>query len=99
MEGLAKAVAALMVTAIVIFAQPPSTRPNFDSFEVATIKPTAPDWTGGRFIRMQSADRFAARNHSLKTLIAAAYNLNPRMIAGGPAWADSERYDILAKSP
>src|SRR5262249_34487099 len=68
-------------------------------FEVATIKPTAPDWSGGRFIRMQTAHQFVARNHALKTLLAAAYNLSPRAISGGPAWVDSERYDILAKAP
>ncbi len=82
-----------------MFAQPPATRPAFDEFEVATVKPTPPDWSGGRFIRMQSADRFVARNHALKTLIAAAYNLSPRAISGGPAWIDSDRYDILAKAP
>ena len=39
-------------------------RPAFDAFEVATIKPTPPDWRGGRFIRMQAAQQFVARNHS-----------------------------------
>jgi len=37
-------------------------RPAFDAFEVATIKPTPPDWRGGRFIRMQAAQQFVARN-------------------------------------
>jgi uncharacterized protein (TIGR03435 family) len=76
-----------------------SSRPTFDAFEVATIKPTDPDWRGGRFIRMQTAHQFIARNHTLKTLIAAAYNLSPREILGGPPWMDSEHYDILAKAP
>jgi uncharacterized protein (TIGR03435 family) len=40
-----------------------------------------------------------ARNHTLKTLVAAAYNLNPRAISGGPDWADSDHYDILASTP
>src|SRR5206468_583620 len=31
--------------------------------------------------------------------IAAAYNLTVRAISGGPAWIDSDRYDILAKPP
>jgi uncharacterized protein (TIGR03435 family) len=80
-----------------IFAQP-STRPKFDSFEVAAIKPSGPD-VKGRFIRMQSANQFVARNHAVKTLVAAAYNLSPRAISGGPAWADSDHYDILARTP
>ncbi len=67
-------------------------------FEVASIKPTAPN-TSGRWIRMLSTHEFAAQNHALKTLIAAAYNISPQAISGGPAWVDSEHYDILAKTP
>jgi uncharacterized protein (TIGR03435 family) len=48
---------------------------------------------------MQSANRFYAKNHTLKTLIQAAYNLTPRAVSGGPSWVDSDRYEILAQSP
>jgi uncharacterized protein (TIGR03435 family) len=81
-----------------MFAQTPAARPAFDEFEVAIIKPTDPDFRG-RFIRMESTHQFVARNHGLNTLIAAAYNLNPRAISGGPAWIESDHYDILAKAP
>src|SRR5438105_1801255 len=93
-----RAFAALMITAGGIFAQPPASRPAFDAFEVATIKPASPD-SRGRFIRMQTTNQFVARNHAIRTLVAAAYNLNPQMISGGPEWIDSDRYDILAKTP
>src|SRR5580704_1793845 len=73
-------------------------RPAFREFEVATIKPSDPDSTG-RWIRMQSANRFYAKNHTLKTLIQAAYNLTPRAVSGGPSWVDSDRYEILAEAP
>jgi uncharacterized protein (TIGR03435 family) len=73
--------------------------PNFDSFEVATIKITPSDWRGSRYLRMQTAHQFEARNHSVKTLVAAAFNLNLRAISGGPQWAESDHFDILAKSP
>jgi uncharacterized protein (TIGR03435 family) len=78
--------------------QPASSRPDFSEFEVATIKP-APSGASGRWIRMLSTHEFAANNHALKTLIAAAYNLSPRAISGGPGWVESDRYDILAKAP
>ncbi len=52
----------------------------------------------GRWIRMQSAHQFMAHNHTLKTLLAAAYNLSPVAISGGPTWVESNRYDILAKT-
>lgn len=84
------------VTTLSVFGQTP--RPRFDAFEVATIKPTGPE-PNGRWIRMQSADRFEAHNHAVRTLIAAAYDLSPQAISGGPAWVDSERWDILAKTP
>ena len=80
------------------FAQAPAERPAFDAFEVATIKPSAPDAIG-RYIRMQSAHELIAHNHTLKTLIAAAYNQSPQAISGGPAWVDSEHFEILAKTP
>ncbi len=100
MDGVRKsAVTVLFITAAGMFAQTPAARPTFDAFEVATIKPTPPDWTGGRFIRMQSAHQFVARNHALKILVASAYNLSPQAVSGGPAWVDSDRYDILAEAP
>jgi uncharacterized protein (TIGR03435 family) len=97
MAGSVTALAALILAAGGISAQSP-VRPKFDEFEVASIKPADPA-APGRFIRMQSANRFIAKNHTLKTLIAAAYNLNPRAISGAPALIDSDHYDILAKTP
>jgi uncharacterized protein (TIGR03435 family) len=84
--------AAFIFTANAAFAQAPA-------FEVATVKPTPPDWDGGKVIRMESADRFAARNYTLKALVGAAYNLTPSTISGGPGWIETDGYDILAKTP
>jgi uncharacterized protein (TIGR03435 family) len=83
-----------------VFAQSPAARPPFDEFEVATIKPATLDWpAGGRFIRMQTAHQFVARNYTLRVILAAAFNLSPRAVSGGPSWVDSERYDVVAKAP
>ena len=73
-------------------------RPKFDEFEVASIKKADPE-TLDRYIRMQTAHQFVAHNHALKTLIAAAYDVSPEAISGGPAWVESEHYEILAKAP
>ena len=89
---------ALLIAGIATLIQAQSS-PSVVAFEVAAIKPTPPDWRGGRFITMQTAHQFVARNHALKTLVAAAYNVNPHAISGGPAWVDSDHYDILAKTP
>lgn len=80
------------------FAQSTTPRPSFSEFEVASIKPTPPG-AGGRWIRMLSTNEFAAKNHAVKTLIAAAYDLSPQAILGGPAWVESDHYDIAARTP
>ncbi len=97
-DSLRSAVVAFVVVAGGMFAQSTAIRPSFAEFEVASIKPTPPG-AGGRWIRMQSTHEFTAKNHALKTLVAAAYNLSPSAISGGPAWVDSDRYDIVAKAP
>jgi uncharacterized protein (TIGR03435 family) len=76
----------------IALAQAPAT------FEVATIKPTDPD-TRGRYITMKSTHQFYATNHTVRTLVQAAYNLHARAVAGGPAWADTEHFDIDALTP
>lgn len=92
------AVSALLLFASGVFAQATAERPKFQEFEVASIKKADPD-TPGRYIRMQTAHQFVAHNHTLKTLVAAAYDVSPQAISGGPAWVESERYEILAKAP
>jgi uncharacterized protein (TIGR03435 family) len=98
MSRTLKLTAAVLISAAGLFAQSPPARPAFNDFEVATIKPAA-DEQSGAFIRMQTAHRFYVKNYSLKSLVGAAYNLTPRAISGGPAWAVSDHYDILAGTP
>jgi uncharacterized protein (TIGR03435 family) len=86
-------VSLLFLTAVLL-AQSPA----FDAFEVATIKPAPPDLPG-RFIRMQTAHQLECRNQSVRRLVSAAFNLSPQAISGGPAWAESELFQILAKTP
>ena len=72
-------------------------RPVFDAFEVASIKPD-PNPTG-RFIRMQTATQFTVHNHTVRTLLAAAYNLSENEILGGPPLVDSDHWAIVATAP
>ena len=69
------------------------------AFEVATIRPVDPQPNEGRFFKMESLNHFVAKSYTVKLLIAAAYDLNPKAISGGPSWIDSERYDISAVTP
>ena len=93
------AVAVLIgVSASCVWAQP-APRPAFKQFEVATIKPVDPGAKSSRFIVMQGVNRFVEKNYTVKLLIAAAYDLNPKAISGGPDWMDSDHYDILGETP
>ena len=93
-----RTIAGFLIVAGAALGVQTAARPAFDAFEVATIKPTDPG-VQGRWIRMETAHQFHARNHALLTLIAAAYNLSPRAISGWPAWVESEHFEILAKAP
>jgi uncharacterized protein (TIGR03435 family) len=66
------------------------------SFEVATVKPSKP----GRFGEDldESNDTLTIQNYSLRHLIREAYGLKAdSQIIGGPAWIDTQRFDIVAK--
>lgn len=89
----------LIFLAVGMSAQTPAARPAFESFEVASVKPTPPDWGKGRYIRMQSAHQLVAKNYELRVLIAFAYSLSPQAISGGPSWIDTDHYDVLAETP
>jgi hypothetical protein len=75
---------ALLISTCGSLAQAPAARPAFDAFEVAAIKPSAPDDSGGRFITMQGGHRFVVKNYTLKRMVGAAYNLTQSAISGGP---------------
>jgi uncharacterized protein (TIGR03435 family) len=79
--------------------RPASSEPQrVERFEVATIKPTPPDFRG-RFTRMQGAHQFEARGYTLKFMVASSYGVPLSSTSGGPPWIDSERYDITAATP
>lgn len=89
----------LCITGLNAQSPTPAQRPRFDAFDVATIKPADSDAKRGRFIIMKGPHRWIAQNYTVKLMIAAAYDLNPRTISGGPAWVESDHYDIEAITP
>jgi uncharacterized protein (TIGR03435 family) len=88
--------ATLVLASCALAAQAPPTNPAFD---VATIKPVESTPQSGRYIVMQGPHRFVEKDYTLKLLIAAAYNLNPKAVSGGPSWIESDHYDIVALTP
>jgi len=63
------------------------------AFEVASIKPSAPDARATR-IGMPPGGRLEVGNMTLKEMIVNAYSVQPFQVSGGPSWLDSVHYDI-----
>jgi uncharacterized protein (TIGR03435 family) len=95
--------AALAATATVALAMPillgvmhaQSAAPA-PKFEVASIKPN--NGVSRRMGFDTGPGRFVARNVTLRMLIQSAYRIQDFQITGGPAWMNSDRYDIEAKA-
>jgi uncharacterized protein (TIGR03435 family) len=84
------------LAACAVFGQ---TAANPPQFEVASIKPAAPQPAGRTMVSMGGdAGRLSYTNVSLRDIIRRAYEVKPYQISG-PAWLNSERFDILAKIP
>jgi len=76
---------------------PPKQMPaNADpSFEVATVKPSDPSRLGKSFL--VRGREFTTTNTTLTELITFAYDLHPRQVTGGPAWMESQKFDVMGK--
>jgi bla regulator protein blaR1 len=68
------------------------------SFEAASLKPSQPSAdhpiTG---FQAPGGGRLNTFSTSLRMLIIYAYNVKDFQVSGGPGWANSETYDIVAK--
>ena len=73
--------------------------PVATEFEVATVKPSDPDSRISR-MNVQPGGRFVVQGMPLRFLISRAFaSNNNEEIAGLPAFAQTDRYDITAKVP
>src|ERR1700682_1126708 len=68
------------------------------AFEVADVKVNKSGEVR-MAIDIQPGGRVTMRNVPMKVLIVVAYHLRPERLAGGPAWLESERFDVVAKAP
>lgn len=87
----------LVALALVAAATPANIRAE-EAFVSATVKAHADAAVGGG-MRLQPGGGFSATGVTLHALVAFAYQRHPfdrREVAGGPAWSDSDRYDVSA---
>ncbi|HEX3880604.1 MAG TPA: TIGR03435 family protein [Bryobacteraceae bacterium] len=91
--------ALVLALAPLMCAQPTPVDPK-TKFEVDTVKlsgPLVPGTPCG--IRPQPGGQvYAAQCLPVKVMLTAIYRLKPDQIIGGPAWLDSERYDVRGKA-
>ena len=66
------------------------------SFEVASVKA---DHSGTGMIRFGGPDvsRYTATNVTAQSLIEVAYDMKDFQVSGGPAWINSDKFDVDAK--
>jgi len=76
--------------------------PEKPEFETAEIKPMPPDGPQGVGIRYTQGGRIDATG-TLKNLIGIAFEIPPNLasdiLVGGPKFLDTDRYNIVAKTP
>lgn len=76
---------------------PPMAADADPSFEVATIKPTPPDFKGKGF--GGPPRHFGTRGTTLEDIMSFVYGVNPKQLVGAPDWAGTERFDITTGEP
>jgi uncharacterized protein (TIGR03435 family) len=88
---------ALLCAALPLAAQPAQNPP---SFEVADIKPSDPSKASPGKGRILPGGRIELYGGTAKDLIKFAYGVvEDSMIVGAPKWAETERFDVVAKAP
>jgi bla regulator protein BlaR1 len=74
-------------------AQPVATG-TLPEFEVASIKPSAPD--SSLKVEFAPGGKLFITNATLRFLIKIAYDIGDDQLAGGPGWIGSKRFDLAA---
>jgi uncharacterized protein (TIGR03435 family) len=67
------------------------------AFEVATVK-RSPDVVGWAGLQFPGGGRFEASHVTVKAMVAFAYEVRDFYVSGGPGWAGSDTFDIVAKA-
>ena len=65
------------------------------TFDVVSIRPSNPDAPGKLFT--VKGRQVLTINTTLADLITMAYNIHTRQISGGPAWMESDKFDVTGQ--
>jgi uncharacterized protein (TIGR03435 family) len=78
------------------FGQTADTPPAFDIADVQVSAHVTNPYMRGGVLR---GGRYQVRTATLVDLISLAYSIDREKVQGGPAWLDTDRFDIIAKAP
>ena len=81
-----------------LLAQKPPAPSDTLQFEVAALKPSDPGGRGGGIRPAPGGERYLATNVAPRLMLSVAWRVRPDQIVGGPAWLDTDRYDMNAKA-
>jgi uncharacterized protein (TIGR03435 family) len=99
MRALAVAVAGAIATGTLLGQAPkPAAVPDNLTFEVASLKASAPGGRGGAIRPAPGGERYVANNVPLRLMIAVAYQIKADQIQGGPDWIATIPFDMNAKA-
>jgi len=87
--------AALVLTGALL-AQSADKKPL--AFEVASIKPSPEGGMGGGIRAMPGGQSYVAQNATLRLMIMLMYKMADKQVVGGPAWINTDRWDVNAKA-
>ncbi|HEY4362140.1 MAG TPA: TIGR03435 family protein [Bryobacteraceae bacterium] len=66
-------------------------------FDAASVRPN-PTYVGSRGRVSKTPGRFVGQSATARLLIREAYGVKDYQLTGGPAWLDSDRFDVEGKS-
>jgi uncharacterized protein (TIGR03435 family) len=88
------------------FSQTPAAKPTFQIADVRAIPQSRSQNSGigiPAMVRLEDgvlrAGRYEIRRSTMLNLIKIAYGVDPDTIVGGPAWLETDRFDVIAKVP
>ncbi len=93
--GLMRRLCAAGALAVVALAQAP---PSTLAFEVASIKPSQPGATVRGIRPAPGGQRYVAQSWPLRGFIYVAYRVKQEQVVGGPAWMDTDFFDMNAEA-
>jgi uncharacterized protein (TIGR03435 family) len=90
--------AMLWITVLTVAGQVSSFAAQVSSFEVASVKPVNPPAGPHVVSLIINHGRLNIEAGALRQIVGLAYAVQRVRVLGGPAWADSDQFDITAKA-